>query len=84
MQPETVITRSVPAELLLVRADAVAVAVGSLRANPNGFEFTVHVRLRREDEAAEAAPAGVAAGSIRRRRCHNGSGSAGLVPEALT
>src|SRR5262249_4473544 len=34
----------------LVRAEAVGVAVGSVRAYPNGFEFTVHVRLRREDE----------------------------------
>jgi hypothetical protein len=50
MQPETVIPGSVPAELLLVRAEAVAVAVGSLRAYPNGFEFTLHVRLRPEDE----------------------------------
>src|SRR5215472_10358470 len=50
MQPETVIPGSVPAELLLIRAEAVAVAVGSLRAYPNGFEFTVRVRLRREDE----------------------------------
>jgi hypothetical protein len=50
MQPETVIRGSVPAELLLVRAEAVGVAVGSLRAYPNGFEFTLHVRLRREDE----------------------------------
>jgi len=50
MQPETVIPGSVPGELLLVRAEAVAVAVGSLRAYPNGFKFTLHVRLRREDE----------------------------------
>jgi len=42
--------RLVPAELVLVRTEAVAVAVGSLRAYPNGFEFTVHVRLRREGE----------------------------------
>ena len=49
MRPETVIPGSVPAELLLVRGEAVAVAVGSLRAYPNGFEFAVHVRLRRED-----------------------------------
>jgi hypothetical protein len=49
MQPETVIPGSVPAELL-VRAEAVGVALGSLRAYPNGFEFTLHVRLRPEDE----------------------------------
>jgi hypothetical protein len=50
MQPETVIPGSVPAELLLVRSESAGVAVGSLRAYPNGFEFTLHVRLRREDE----------------------------------
>lgn len=40
---------SVPADLLLARTDQVAVAVGSVRAYPNGFEFTVHVRMRRVD-----------------------------------
>jgi len=50
MQPETVLPGSVPAELLLMRTEAVAVGVGSLRAYPNGFKFTLHVRLRREDE----------------------------------
>jgi hypothetical protein len=50
MQPGTVIPGSVAAELVLVRAETVAVAVGSLRAYPNGFEFTLHVRLRHEDE----------------------------------
>jgi hypothetical protein len=28
----------------------VAVAIGSVRACPNGFEFTLHTRLRHEDE----------------------------------
>lgn len=49
MRPEAMIPGSVPAEALLVRTETVAVAVGSLRAYPNGFEFTVHVRQRRED-----------------------------------
>ena len=49
---ETVIPGSVPGELLLVHTDAIAVAVGGLRAFPNGLEFTVHVRLRRVDEAS--------------------------------
>src|ERR1700761_9036692 len=49
---ETVIPGSVPGELLLVHTDAIAVAIGSLRAFPNGLEFTVHVRLRRVDEAS--------------------------------
>jgi hypothetical protein len=50
MPPETVIPGSVPAELLLVSAESAAVAVGSVRAYPNGFEFTVHVRLPRQIE----------------------------------
>jgi hypothetical protein len=50
MRPDTVIPGSVPAELLLVRTDQVAVAVGSVRAYPNGFEFTVHARHRGDQE----------------------------------
>jgi hypothetical protein len=50
-RPGTVIPGSVPAELILARTDEVAVAVGSVRAYPNGFEFTVHVRARRADDA---------------------------------
>jgi hypothetical protein len=46
---DRVIPGSVAGELLLARTEAVAVAVGSLRAHPNGLQFTVHVRLRRED-----------------------------------
>src|SRR5215475_12783444 len=32
------------------RSGQVAVAIGSVRAYPNGFEFTLHTRLRGEDE----------------------------------
>lgn len=49
-QPDAVIPGSVPAEVLVIRTEQVAVAVGSLRAYPNGFEFTVHVRVRGEGE----------------------------------
>jgi hypothetical protein len=56
MRPDTVVPGSVPAELLLVRTDQVAVAVGSVCAYPNGFEFTIHARLRRVDR--EIGPAG--------------------------
>jgi hypothetical protein len=38
-----------PAGLFLIRTDQAAVAVGDMRAYPNGFEFTVHVRLRQEE-----------------------------------
>ncbi len=56
MRPDTVIPASVPAELLLFCTDEVAVSVGSVRAYPNGFEFTVHARLRRVD--TEIGPSG--------------------------
>jgi hypothetical protein len=44
--------RSVPAEVVLIRTERVAVAVGCVRAYPNGSEFTVHIHLRREDETS--------------------------------
>jgi len=50
MQPDEVIPGSVPGELILIRTGQVAVAVGSIRAYPNGFEFTAHVRMHGKDE----------------------------------
>jgi hypothetical protein len=50
MRSDAVIPGSVLAEVVLVRTEQVAVTVGSVRAYPNGFEFTLHTRLRREDE----------------------------------
>jgi hypothetical protein len=50
MQPDEVIPRSVLGEVMLIRTGQVAVAIGSVRAYPNGFEFTAHVRMRSEDE----------------------------------
>jgi len=52
MRSDAVIPGSVPAEVMLIRTGQVAVAVGSVGAYPNGFEFAVHVRLRREDETS--------------------------------
>jgi hypothetical protein len=49
-RPDAVIPGSVPAELILARTEEAAIAVGSIRAYPNGFEFTAHIRLRREPE----------------------------------
>ena len=49
-RPDAVIPGSLPAEVVLIRTEQVAVAAGSVRAYPNGFEFTLHGRLRREDE----------------------------------
>jgi hypothetical protein len=48
-QPDEVIPASVPGELLLIRTGQVALAIGSVRVYPNGFEFTAHVRVRRAD-----------------------------------
>jgi hypothetical protein len=50
MRPDEVIPGAVPGEALLARTDRAALALGSVRAYPNGFEFTLHVRTR---EAAE-------------------------------
>jgi hypothetical protein len=57
MRSDAVIPASVPAEVVLIRTEQVAVAVGSVRAYPNGFEFTLHIRLRREAESSwQATP----------------------------
>jgi hypothetical protein len=50
MRSDAVIPGSVPAEVVLIRTDQIAVAVGSVRAYPNGFEFAVHTRRRSDDE----------------------------------
>jgi hypothetical protein len=50
-RPDTVIPGSVLAELMLIRTEHVAVAIGSVRSYPNGFEFTVHARMRDVDQA---------------------------------
>ena len=49
MQPDEVIPASVPGEWLLIRTEEVAVAIGSIRTYPNGFEFTAYVRMRGKD-----------------------------------
>jgi hypothetical protein len=64
MRSDAVIPGLVPAELMLVRTEQAAVAIGGIHAYPNGFEFTVHARLRREDEPAPRA------GSLFDRRGH--------------
>ncbi len=48
--PDAVIPGSVTGELMLIRTGQVALAIGSVRAYSNGFEFTAHVRVRGEDE----------------------------------
>jgi len=56
MRSDAVIPRLVPWEVMLARTGQAAVAVGGLHAYPNGFEFTVHARLRREDEPRPGVP----------------------------
>jgi hypothetical protein len=52
MRSDAVIPAPVLAGVVLIRTEQVAVAVGSVRAYPNGFEFTVHIRLRGEAESS--------------------------------
>jgi hypothetical protein len=47
---DAVIPASVPADVMLIRTERVAVAIGNIRAYPNGFEFRLSARLRSEDE----------------------------------
>ena len=54
LRSDAVIPGLVPHEVVLVRTDQVAVAIGGVHAYPNGFEFTVHARLRRADEPGPA------------------------------
>jgi hypothetical protein len=49
-RPDAVIPGSVPADVMLIRTEQIAVAIGSVRAYPTGFEFTLHTRLRHEDK----------------------------------
>ena len=50
-RPHHLLPATVAAEAVLIRTDRVAVAVSNLRAYPNGFEFTVHVRSRNRDDS---------------------------------
>jgi hypothetical protein len=49
LRPNGVIPGAASAGLSLIRTDEVAVAISGLRAYPNGFEFTLHARVRHED-----------------------------------
>ncbi len=44
-RPDGIIPGFAAAGLFLIRTDELAVAVGSVQAYPNGFEFTVHARV---------------------------------------
>ena len=49
LRSDAVIPGLVPAEVVIVRTGQLAVAIGGIHAYPNGFEFTVHARLRHAD-----------------------------------
>jgi len=55
MRSDAVIPGLVPAEIMLARTEQAAVAISGVRAYPNGFEFTVHARLRHEDDPGPGA-----------------------------
>ena len=49
---DAVIPGAVAGEVIVARTEQAAVAAGSIRAYPNGFEFMVHIRLRYEDDTS--------------------------------
>jgi hypothetical protein len=49
-KPEAILPASVPADLILARSDAAAVAVGSLQVYPTGFAFLLTAVVREEHE----------------------------------
>ncbi len=95
-RPEGVLPGTVPYNLLLVRNERAAVSVGSIRAYPEGFEFTVHARVRRTGPDAwpfdplghrpgAAAPGerlrlGLLFADGRRAEAHGGIGNPGAGP----
>jgi hypothetical protein len=52
-QPDNVIPAAVAGELLMLRTEAAAVALGSLRCYPHGFGFSLHVRVRRLEDGTD-------------------------------
>jgi hypothetical protein len=52
-QPDNVIPGIVGAELLMLRTESAAVALGSLRCYPHGFAFSLHVRVRQLEEGMD-------------------------------
>jgi hypothetical protein len=49
---DAVIPGAVAGEVIVARTEQAAVAAGSIRAYPNGFEFMVQIRLRHEDDTS--------------------------------
>lgn len=52
-RPDAVLPGSAAAGFVLLCTDEVAVAIGNVRAYPNGFEFTAYVRWRDSDEGGD-------------------------------
>ena len=74
MRPDALIPGPVPAEVVLIRTEQVAAAIGSVRAYLNGFEFTLHTRQHSEDETRGRvrlipSPGTGTSEGCRRRRC---------------
>jgi hypothetical protein len=52
-QPDNVLPGTIAAELLLVRTESAAVALGGLQCYPHGFAFSLHVRVRRLEDGMD-------------------------------
>jgi hypothetical protein len=52
-RPDGIIPGFAAVGLFLIRTDELAVAVGSVQAYPNGFEFTVHARVHQGECRAD-------------------------------
>jgi hypothetical protein len=51
MRPDEIVPGALSGEMVIARTRQAAVALGSVRAYPNGFEFTLHVRTRKAAES---------------------------------
>ena len=62
--PDGVIPGVAPIGLILIRTDELAIAVSSVAAYPNGFEFTVHALLHHEQLTWGISPTDPAADPV--------------------
>ena len=82
MRPDGVIPGPAPVEVFLIRNNEMAVAVGSVAAYPNGFEFTVHARLRNRQFVWGKSPLDSLADPRTRGNLNRPSGWASGMPMA--
>ena len=80
--PDGVIPGVAPIGLILIRTDELAIAVSSVAAYPNGFEFTVHALLHHEQLTWGISPIDPAADPVTKQYPNKLSGSASSTPTA--